>query len=48
LGRKKLGEPDWQVLSQIASISELDRLKLMLDRILEAQDWAHLLASLDA
>jgi predicted transposase YdaD len=47
-GRKRLGEPDAQVLARILAISEHDRLKLLLDRILDAQNWSDLLASLDA
>jgi hypothetical protein len=46
-GRKKLGEPDVQVLSQISAIGELDRLNILLDRILDATTWVDLLDSLD-
>jgi predicted transposase YdaD len=46
-GRKKLGEPDVQVLTEIAAISQLDRLNLLLDRILDASNWDELLASLN-
>jgi len=48
LGRKKLGEPDEHVLARIAAISELDRLNILLDRILDAQSWRDLMASIDA
>jgi hypothetical protein len=47
LGRKKLGEPHEQVLSQIAAIHDVDHLNSLLDRILEAPSWEDLLASRD-
>ena len=47
LGRKKLGEPDERVLSTIAAIGELDRLNLLIDRILDAPTWADLLGAPD-
>jgi hypothetical protein len=46
-GRKKLGQPDGQVLTRIAGISDLDRLNLLLDHILDVSSWDELLASLD-
>jgi hypothetical protein len=45
LGRKRLGQPDEQVLAQIGAISDRDRLELLLDRILDASSWAELLAN---
>jgi hypothetical protein len=47
LGRKKLGEPDAQVLSKIAGIREIDLLDNLLKRILDTQTWADQIASLD-
>jgi hypothetical protein len=46
-GRKKLGQPDEQVLTRIMGISALDRLNLLLDHILDVSSWDELLASLD-
>ena len=43
LGRKKLGEPDEQVLSLLAALGDLDRLNLLLDALLEAARWDDLL-----
>jgi hypothetical protein len=48
VGRKRLGEPDKQALSQIAPIGEFDSLNLLLDRIPDAQNWRDLLGSLGA
>ena len=47
LGRKKLGEPQEPVRSQIAAIRDLDQLNRLLDRILEAPTWDDLLAAGD-
>jgi predicted transposase YdaD len=43
-GRKRWGEPDERILAGIAAISDLDRLALLLDRILDASSWDELLA----
>ena len=48
LGRKKLGQPDEQVLAAIAAIGDLDRLNLLLDRILDVASWDELLAPADS
>jgi hypothetical protein len=48
LGRKKLGEPDERVLGLVAGISDLDRLDLLLDRLLEVTTWDELLAPADS
>ncbi len=47
LGRKKLGEPQEPVRSQIAAIRDLDQLNRLLDRILDAPTWDDLLAARD-
>ena len=44
-GRKKLGPPDEQISGRIAEIKELDRLHVLLDRILDVSTWDELLAS---
>jgi predicted transposase YdaD len=44
-GRKRLGPPDESVLDRIAALSDLDRLDLLLDRLLEVASWDELLAS---
>jgi hypothetical protein len=44
-GRKKLGPPDEQISGRIAEITELDRLHVLLDRILDVSSWDELLAS---
>jgi hypothetical protein len=46
-GRKKLGQPDEPVAAKIAAISDLDRLNLLLDRILDVSSWDELLAPID-
>jgi predicted transposase YdaD len=43
MGRKKLGEPDEQVLSLLAALGDLDRLNLLLDGLLEVGRWDDLL-----
>jgi predicted transposase YdaD len=43
-GRKKLGPPDEKTSAQIAEIRDLDRLKLLLERILDVSSWDELLA----
>jgi predicted transposase YdaD len=45
IGRKKLGPPDEQISGRIAEITELDRLHVLLDRILDVSSWDELLAS---
>jgi hypothetical protein len=45
VGRKKLGPPDEQISGRIAEITELDRLHVLLDRILDVSSWDELLAS---
>jgi len=44
-GRKKLGPPDEQVSGRIAEITDLDRLHVLLDRILDVSSWDELQAS---
>jgi hypothetical protein len=44
-GRKRLGQPDESVLERIAAISDLDRLDLLLDHLLDVASWDELLAS---
>jgi predicted transposase YdaD len=43
LGRKKLGEPDEEVLTRITAIAHVDRLNSLLERILEVATWDELL-----
>jgi predicted transposase YdaD len=47
LGQKKLGQPEAHARARIDAINDLDRLNLLLDRILEASSWPDLLAVLD-
>jgi hypothetical protein len=44
-GRKKLGQPDEQVLARIAALSDLEYLNLLLDRLFDASSWEELLAA---
>jgi predicted transposase YdaD len=44
-GGKKLGPPDEQISGRIAEITDLDRLHVLLDRILDVSSWDELLAS---
>ena len=46
LGRKKLGEPDERLLAQLADLGDLERLKLLLDGLLDAEHWEDLLPRL--
>jgi predicted transposase YdaD len=46
-GGTKLGPPDEQIGGRIAEITELDRLHVLLDRILDVSSWDKLLASED-
>ena len=46
-GRRKLGPPDERALARIAEIHDLDRLKLLLERILDVSSWHELLSDLD-
>jgi predicted transposase YdaD len=48
LGRKKLGPPDERVLARVAGLNDLDRLNLLLERILDVASWAELLAAADS
>ena len=43
-GRGKLGEPNEQALAQITAIMGLDRLHLLVDRILDVSTWDELLS----
>jgi predicted transposase YdaD len=47
LGQTKLGQPDEGVRVRVAAISDPDRLKLLIHRILDATTWDELLASAD-
>jgi predicted transposase YdaD len=44
LGRKRFGEPDQRVAERVAGVRELDRLNVLLDRILDVSSWDELLA----
>ena len=46
-GSKRLGLPDERTSERIAEITELDRLHVLLDRILDVSSWDELLASED-
>jgi predicted transposase YdaD len=43
LGHKKLVEPDERVLPLVAALGDLDRLNLLVDALLEAEQWDDLL-----
>jgi hypothetical protein len=45
IGNKRLGPPDEQISGRIAEITELERLDVLLDRILDVSSWDELLAS---
>jgi predicted transposase YdaD len=45
LGKKRLGQPDEPMLAEIVAISDLDRLNLLLNRLLDVATWDELLAS---
>jgi hypothetical protein len=47
-GRKKLGPPDERISARIAEIHDLDRLKLLLERLIDVSSWHELLAPDDA
>ncbi len=47
-GRRKLGPPDEKTSDQIAEIHDLNRLKLLLERMLDVSSWDKLLAPDDA
>jgi hypothetical protein len=47
LGTKKFGPPNEQAKARIASLSDLDRLHDLFDRVLEVANWDELLASAD-
>jgi hypothetical protein len=44
-GLKKLGPPDERISGRIAEIADLDRLDVLLERILDVSSWDELLAS---
>ena len=44
LGRKKFGEPDSATLSLIESLTDVDRLQALTDRILDVTSWQELLS----
>lgn len=44
LGRRRFGEPDAAVLAKVEAITDAATLERLLDRVLDAQDWASLLA----
>ena len=48
LGGQKLGQPDERVLTQIADLTDLDRLDFLLGRILNVESWGELLAPLQS
>lgn len=43
-GRKKFGAPDEQTENTLRSITDLDRLKYLSERLLDVSTWAELLA----
>jgi hypothetical protein len=45
LGRKKLGQPDEQVLARIEGLTDLEHLNLLIEHILDASSWDELLAA---
>jgi hypothetical protein len=45
LGRKKFGPPDPRVEVAIATIADLDRLRDLIDRVLDVSSWDELLPS---
>jgi hypothetical protein len=45
-GRKKLGEPDERVRSLLSELADLDRLNLLLERVLDAERWDDLFPGL--
>jgi hypothetical protein len=45
LGRKKIGQPGESVRAVIATITDIDRLNSLLERILEVASWDELLTS---
>jgi hypothetical protein len=45
LGRKKLGQPDEGVRTQVATIDDVDRLNALLERILDVSSWSELLTA---
>jgi predicted transposase YdaD len=45
IGAKRLGPPDESINGRIADITELERLDVLLDRILDVSSWDELLAS---
>jgi hypothetical protein len=47
-GRKKLGPPDERISAQIGEIHDLDRLKLLMERLIDVSSWDELLAPGDA
>jgi hypothetical protein len=48
LGRKKLGEPDEGVLCLLADLGDLERLKLLLEGVLDASCWDDVLSLLSS
>ncbi len=42
-GKKALGEPDQMIIASLDSISDVERLERIYDRIDEAKSWAELL-----
>jgi hypothetical protein len=47
-GRKKLGPVNERISAQIAEIHDLNRLKLLLERMLDVSSWDELLAPIDS
>ena len=45
IGRRRLGEPSTAITDALASISEVERLEALLDRVLEIESWDELLAA---
>jgi predicted transposase YdaD len=48
LGRKKLGQPDEQVLARIAGLSDLAYLNRLLERLFDVTSWDELLAGAES
>ncbi len=45
LGRKRLGQPDEQVLARVAGLGDLKHLNLLIERVYETSSWDELLAT---
>ncbi|MFI5455256.1 MAG: hypothetical protein ACHRXM_07365 [Isosphaerales bacterium] len=48
VGRQNLGPPDERALTQIADMTDLDRVQFLLDHVLKVESWDDLLAPLQS